>query len=155
MEEENPINVGKIGQFIFERAYYAYVGSAMAGVQRLRRHLENLKRKRVENKHWHIDFIILYCELIGWFFAECSDPGKEEKLANLLSKSLDYVKGFGATDSKAPSHLFKGRELEKLKSDIKRTLKSLEMENFQYGEGFIDSTLEIGLKPKSKVNYSG
>jgi Uri superfamily endonuclease len=134
MEEEKNINIGKIGQFIFEPAYYAYVGSAMTGIHRLNRHLRNLKGRDVINKHWHIDFIIPYCKPVGWFFAECSNPNKEENLATFLSKKLDYVKGFGASDSRAPSHLFKCSILGELRSKIVRGLKTLEIINFKFGE---------------------
>lgn len=135
MEQGKSIDVGKIGRFTFDQAYYAYVGSAMSGIQRLKRHLKNLERKNVENKHWHIDFLIPYCKCIGWFFAECSDSDKEEDLAIYLSKKLDYVKGFGASDSKAPSHLFKDIKLNKLKSTVIKALKSIGAENLRSGMG--------------------
>jgi Uri superfamily endonuclease len=131
IEKEKNIDVGKIGQFTFKPAYYAYVGSAMSGIQRLKRHLGNLKKGSVKNKHWHIDFIIPYCKSIGWFFAECSDSDKEENLAIHLSKKLDYVEGFGASDSRAPSHLFKDTNLNKLKSTVTKALKSIGKEKFQ------------------------
>jgi Uri superfamily endonuclease len=131
IKKEKTINVGKIGQFVFKPAYYAYVGSAMSGMQRLKRHLKNLKKGSVKNKHWHIDFIIPYCKSIGWFFAECSHSAKEENLAILLSEKLDYVEGFGASDSSAPSHLFKDINLNKLKSAVIKALKLIEVENLQ------------------------
>jgi len=131
IEKERSINVGKIGRFVFKPAYYAYVGSAMSGIQRLKRHLKNLKKGSVKNKHWHIDFIIPFCKSIGWVFAECSDPGKEEKLAIYLSKKLNYVEGFGASDSRAPSHLFKDINLNKLKSTVIKALKSIGAEKLQ------------------------
>jgi len=131
IEKEKSISVGKMGRFIFKPVYYAYVGSAMAGSKRLKRHLENLKKGSVKNKHWHIDFILPYCNSIGWVFAECSDPGKEEKLAIYLSKKLNYVEGFGASDSRAPSHLFKDINLNKLKSTVIKALKSIGAENLQ------------------------
>ncbi len=131
IKEEKSINVGKLGQFIFERAYYAYVGSAMSGIHRLKRHLTNLKRKRIENKHWHIDFILPCCQFVEWFFVECSEPGKEERLATYLSKKLDYVECFGASDSRAPSHLFKDIKLKKLKKEISKALKFIGAENFR------------------------
>jgi len=135
IEKEKSINVGKIGRFVFKPAYYAYVGSAMSGIQRLKRHLKNLKRRSIENKHWHIDFIIPFCKSTGWVFAECSEPGKEEKLAIYLSKKLDYVKGFGASDSRAPSHLFKNSDLKKLKREIIKALKSIGTEKLQTSNG--------------------
>jgi Uri superfamily endonuclease len=134
MEEEKNINVGKLGQFIFERSYYAYVGSALGGFYRLERHLRSLKKGSVEKEHWHIDFIIPCCRFMGYFFAEGLNPGLEEKLANLLSKKLNYVKGFGASDSRAPSHLFVGDNLKNLKDCIKKSLKSLNITNIQYCE---------------------
>lgn len=135
IEKERSINVGKIGRFVFKPAYYAYVGSAMSGIQRLKRHLKNLKKGSVKNKHWHIDFIIPFCKSTGWVFAECSEPGKEEKLAIYLSKKLDYVKGFGASDSRAPSHLFKNSDLKKLKREIIKALKSIGTEKLQTSNG--------------------
>ena len=131
MEEEKTIDVGKTGQFTFERAYYAYVGSAMAGIHRLKRHLRKLNSRSIKNKHWHIDFLIPYCKLIGYFFLECSEVSIEENLAISLSKNLNYVKGFGASDSRAPSHLFKDLEFEKLIRKIRDALKFIGMENFQ------------------------
>ncbi len=131
MEKEESINVGKIGKFTFEKAYYAYVGSAMAGIHRLKRHLRNLQKRNVKNKYWHIDFIIPYCKFIGYFFSECSKVSIEENLAISLSKNLDYVKGFGASDSRAPSHLFKNLNLEKLKIEVIKALKLTRGKNFK------------------------
>jgi Uri superfamily endonuclease len=131
IEKEESINVGKFGNFIFEKAYYAYVGSAMTGIHRLKRHLKNLKKRDVKNKYWHIDFIIPYCKFIGYFFAECSDRCIEENLAISLSKNLNYVKGFGASDSRAPSHLFKNLKLRKLKSEVIKALEITRVRNFK------------------------
>lgn len=136
MKAKNAIEVGKMGDFTFEEAFYAYIGSAMSGDYRLKRHLKNIERGEIKNKHWHIDFIIPYCKLIGWFFVECDEKDNEEKMANLLSKSLDYVKNFGASDSRAPSHLFKSKNLKMLKFEIRKVLKSLNMEKFKYSEGY-------------------
>ncbi len=131
IEKKKNITIGKIGQITFEKAYYAYVGSAMSGIHRLRRHLGNLKMKNVKNKHWHIDFIIPYCKFISWFFAECSEPKKEEKLAIFLSKRLDCIEGFGSSDSRAPSHLFKNKNLSKLKREVIKSLKFIGGMNVQ------------------------
>ena len=140
IEEEKSINIGKMGRITFEKAYYAYVGSAMTGIHRLKRHLRNLKIRNIKNKHWHIDFIIPHCKFIEWLFAECSEPGKEEKLAISLSKRLDYVEGFGASDSRAPSHLFKDSELKQLKREVIKALKFTKLKNFQ-------TNLNTGINP--------
>jgi Uri superfamily endonuclease len=125
LDKEMKIDVGKMGKIIFKKSFYAYVGSAMSGIHRLKRHLRNLEKGEVENKHWHIDFLIPYSKTVGWFFAECPDKIKEQELAIYLSKKLDYVEGFGASDSRAPSHLFKEPNLKKLKSEITVALKSI------------------------------
>lgn len=131
MEQDKSVNIGKMGQFTFRKAYYAYVGSAMTGIHRLKRHLRNLKTRNLKNKHWHIDFIIPYCKSIGWFFAECSEPNKEEKLAIFLSKSLDYIENFGASDSRAPSHLFIDVKLNRLKKQVRKAFKFIELKKIQ------------------------
>ncbi len=124
IEKEKNIKVGNMGEITFEKAYYAYVGSAMSGIHRLKRHIKNLKKGNVKNKHWHIDFIIPYCRFKGWFFTECSNPGKEKDLAIFLSKKLDYVEGFGASDSPAPSHLFKESNFKRLKNKLTEAFKA-------------------------------
>lgn len=131
MEKTKSINIGKIGQFVFEPAYYAYVGSAMTGIHRLKRHLRNLRKKDIQNKHWHIDFLIPHCKLTGYFFVECSEKNKEENLAISLSKKFDYINGFGASDTRAPSHLFKNKNLKKLKKEIVKSLKFIGSEDFR------------------------
>jgi Uri superfamily endonuclease len=125
IDKEVKIDVGKMGKITFKKSFYAYVGSAMSGIHRLKRHLKNLEKGEVENKHWHIDFLIPYCRPVGWIFAECLNKRKEQKLAIYLSEKLDYVEGFGASDSRSPSHLFKGTNLNKLKSIFTKALKSI------------------------------
>jgi len=134
IDKEIKTDVGKMGKITFKKSFYAYVGSAMSGIHRLKRHLENLKEGSVKNKHWHIDFIIPYCKPVGWVFAECSDSDKEKELAIYLSKNFDYIKGFGSSDSPAPSHLFKTPNIEKLKANIIKALDSIELENFRINQ---------------------
>ena len=128
IDKEVKTDVGKMGKITFKKAFYAYVGSAMSGIHRLKRHLKNLERKNVKNKHWHIDFIIPYCKPVACFFAECYDKRKEQVLANYLSKNFDYIEGFGSSDSPAPSHLFKTPDLEKLKDNIVKAFDFIEVE---------------------------
>ncbi|AIC15166.1 GIY-YIG nuclease family protein [Nitrososphaera viennensis] len=46
---------GSLGRLHFEKGVYAYVGSALNGLEpRISRHLS----KRKENMHWHIDYLI-------------------------------------------------------------------------------------------------
>ena len=131
IDKEVKTDIGKMGKITFTEAFYAYVGSAMSGIHRLKRHLKNLERKNVKNKHWHIDFIIPYCKPVACFFAECCDKRKEWELANYLSKNFDYIEGFGASDSFAPSHLFRTTNLKNLKENIVEAFDFIEVEGSQ------------------------
>ncbi|MEJ2568001.1 MAG: GIY-YIG nuclease family protein [candidate division WOR-3 bacterium] len=132
IDKEIKTDVGKLGKITFKKAFYAYVGSAMSGIHRLERHLKNLEKMKVENKHWHIDFLIPYCKRVGWIFAECYDKIKEQELAIYLSKNFDYIKGFGSSDSLAPSHLFITPDIKKLKICMIKALDFINAENFEF-----------------------
>jgi Uri superfamily endonuclease len=99
------VQVGRLGTFDLEAGTYAYVGSAMNGLEaRTRRHLEGGRRKR-----WHIDYLMglakdkeallfpspidIECDLAGRLR---SLPGTSEPLA-----------GFGSSDCRCRSHLFR------------------------------------------------
>lgn len=94
-----------MGTFDLEAGTYAYVGSAMSGLEaRTRRHLEGGGRKR-----WHIDYLMglaedkeallfpspvdIECDLAARLR---SLPGTSEPLA-----------GFGSSDCRCRSHLFR------------------------------------------------
>lgn len=54
LKEEEEIEVGRLGVLSFKRGYYAYIGSAMGGLDgRIGRHL-----RKDKNKHWHIDYLL-------------------------------------------------------------------------------------------------
>lgn len=99
------ISTGKLGYISFPRGFYAYIGSAMKGLEaRLARHLR--KEKKL---HWHIDYLlkeanirdIILCP--GGQKAECS-------LAQILAKEFQSIPGFGSSDCKCKSHLYFGNE---------------------------------------------
>ena len=55
------IAVGHLGAITFAPGIYAYVGSAMAGLeQRISRHLR--KEKKL---HWHIDYLLQVASVAG------------------------------------------------------------------------------------------
>lgn len=96
------IKVGSLGWINFEKGFYTYVGSAKRGIEsRLRRHLKSQKTKR-----WHIDYLVEKASIISIWVSFL----EEKELVKKISRHLDfYTKGFGASDSLAPSHLFKGQ----------------------------------------------
>ena len=106
---DKELEVGKLGEIYFRRGFYAYVGSAMSGIEaRIDRHL------RVEKKtFWHIDYILPEMKVLGLIFAELE--GKYEcVLAEELSSSFDIIDSFGSSDCKCRSHLFFCPDYERL-----------------------------------------
>jgi sugar fermentation stimulation protein A len=95
--------IGALGERAFKKGYYVYVGSAMQGLEkRIKRHLS--KRKKIR---WHLDYISPGCMKVDKIFR----INRKERLEALLAKQMtlispDYIAGFGASDSDAPSHLF-------------------------------------------------
>ena len=55
LSQERDIVVGKLGELSFKKGYYAYVGSALGGLEgRIKRHFRKEKKA-----HWHIDYFCL------------------------------------------------------------------------------------------------
>ncbi|MGB9778120.1 MAG: GIY-YIG nuclease family protein [Candidatus Bathyarchaeales archaeon] len=105
------VNVGALGNLNFEKGIYAYVGSAKKGLRkRIERHLRKNKRK-----FWHIDYLlnegcvkVLRVFTVQKSFSEC-------KVAEIISERGVPVQGFGSSDCKCISHLFKIGEYEFLR----------------------------------------
>ena len=111
------IQIGKLGIYRFKRGWYLYVGSAQGpgGLRaRIRHHLGINS-----TPHWHLDYFrpFAFPRIIAWLV---SPPGMESKLASVLSGLCDDipVKNFGASDSKAKSHLFYFRNLKNAQKAI-------------------------------------
>jgi len=117
---DTEIEIGKIGSIEFKRGFYAYVGSALSGLeQRIGRHL----RAPGDNKklHWHIDYF-LACptvEVKEVAFAE-TDGRKECEIAAKLEmkKGLEHIANFGCSDCTCGSHLFLSTSFDRLKEDV-------------------------------------
>ncbi len=103
-------------EFFIKEGVYTYCGSAMGGLKRrIERHLKGKKRK-----HWHIDFLtcnknveVLEVSLFEGRRIEC-------EVARELSKSCREIEGFGASDCKCRSHLFKIESPEVLAEVVER-----------------------------------
>lgn len=100
--DEKTIEIGKLGNYHFEKGIYIYVGSAKRNIiSRIDRH------KRVEKKKkWHFDFLRPYgtiTKIITYEnrFSEC---GLLEKIRKEVGGSLP-IKKFGSTDCRCFSHL--------------------------------------------------
>ncbi len=119
--KDSNIKIGKKFEYNFKKGYYAYVGSALNGLeQRIHRHLRSNKKY-----HWHIDYLLAYGYITDVFYRE-NDIREECDIASVFSSNLPWIKGFGCSDCKCESHLFYGSRdkilsiVEKL--DMKRFL---------------------------------
>jgi Uri superfamily endonuclease len=103
------IQIGKKGSFDFGKGFYVYVGSALNSLEsRLKRHLSEDKKL-----FWHVDYLLddLNVELVEIVFAV--DNGKWEcALASEVGLEGVEIKGFGCSDCKCLSHLFKFDDLD-------------------------------------------
>jgi len=103
--------VGKLGTVSFKRGFYAYVGSAQKSLEkRVGRHL-----KRKKKKFWHIDYLLSnpHAKVLKVFW---KGEGKEGEclLAKKLGEKYEAVRGFGCSDCKCTSHLFRVEKKFKL-----------------------------------------
>lgn len=102
--EERKIVVGSLGSHRYQRGVYAYVGSALAGVeQRVGRHKSQKKRLR-----WHIDYLLANADIL----ATVAIPGERREVECGIAQALQRcegasipVPGFGASDCRCESHL--------------------------------------------------
>ena len=120
LKQDKKISVGKLGNIFFYKGYYAYVGSALNGLeQRINRHLRSEKKM-----HWHIDYLLKNAEIVDVFYKESSER-QECKISKKLDKDFLSIPNFGSSDCKCKSHLFYG-EL----SEIRGLINNLNMENY-------------------------
>ena len=96
LQHDADIIIGKLGTILFKKGTYVYVGSAPTE-KRLERHLRKEKKF-----HWHIDYFLEEAEIKEIYIVE---NGECETAQNI---NLPYIKGFGCSDCRCPSHLFYG-----------------------------------------------
>jgi Uri superfamily endonuclease len=97
------IQIGRLGSFTFEAGTYAYVGSAMNGLDaRVARHMRREKQHR-----WHIDYLLQHGEIVDVFEFESADR-RECQINDRVHKrwrGVYPVAGFGSSDCRCASHL--------------------------------------------------
>jgi Uri superfamily endonuclease len=109
LSEKQEIVIGKLGSVVFAPGFYAYVGSAMNGLEpRLSRHLRRDKRL-----HWHIDYLLEKASITTVILSEGAKR-TECALAQALAQGLDPVPGFGCSDCRCSSHLYFSPERSRL-----------------------------------------
>ena len=103
LKKDKTIQIGKIGNIIFKKGYYVYIGSALNGLeQRINRHLRKHKKIR-----WHIDYLLQHVIIIDIFYKE-NDKKEECSLAKKFERKLFSISNFGCSDCKCNTHLFYG-----------------------------------------------
>lgn len=117
LDEDAAVNIGALGKRTFRKGTYAYVGSAQNNLeQRVKRHLKKQKRK-----FWHIDYLLdsNAAKVVEVLYRQANKT-EECKVANLITRTNEPVKGFGCSDCHCKSHLFRVEDTEFLKEKMQR-----------------------------------
>lgn len=106
VDRDMEIAVGKLGLVKFNKGVYAYVGSALGGLEhRVTRHLQ-----RKKHQFWHIDYLTSSQQVkVSKVLFIDSEEKKECFLSMMIDTSLGVIvvkKGFGSSDCKCESHLY-------------------------------------------------
>jgi len=98
------LKIGSLGKIRFRKVNYVYVGSAQNSIEkRVGRHFSKDKKIR-----WHIDYLLANLNVnLKKALYKKADKEQECKTACFLNKSEEAVKGFGCSDCRCVSHLFR------------------------------------------------
>ena len=99
---------GTLGRIEFTKGLYAYVGSAQNNLEkRVLRHLS--KHKKIK---WHIDYLFnnSHTRILKVFYKKANKT-QECKTAKNINNFGSPINGFGSSDCKCKSHLFKIKNL--------------------------------------------
>jgi Uri superfamily endonuclease len=116
LSKDISIIVGAKGKIRFAKGLYAYVGSAQNGLEtRIKRHLGKKKRK-----FWHIDYLLnnATSKVVKTFYKQAARTD-ECTTAKEISQQGEAVIGFGCSDCKCRSHLFRLESCESLQEILK------------------------------------
>lgn len=107
IERDKPVRIGTLGNILFKRGYYVYVGSAEKA---LKARIERHKRRR-KKAYWHIDYLRNHCEIVTVLPVRSS-----ERLECLMARDIEMIaqstiRGFGSSDCKCRGHLYYFSEL--------------------------------------------
>jgi Uri superfamily endonuclease len=120
LAEGSTIKVGSLPHSYFPAGSYAYVGSAMGGFKpRLERHLRARKKG-----HWHIDYLLERASITGIILCQ-TEARVECAIARALSGQFEGVPGFGSSDCRCPSHLFRSADGRGMEQAVLAVVNSL------------------------------
>ena len=106
LSRKTQVTIGKLGNFVFNKGYYLYLGSAFGpgGLRaRLGHHLAISKRL-----HWHIDYLRAAVGIKAIWMVDYQDNLEHIWAHQLLAANNEAVpvKKFGCSDCHCISHLF-------------------------------------------------
>ncbi|MEA3407951.1 MAG: GIY-YIG nuclease family protein [Chloroflexota bacterium] len=133
LPNNHTIAVGSLGKVAFEKGYYLYVGSALAGLRaRLQRHLGTRKRT-----HWHIDYLLPHGHVREiWYHVgperhECTWARALDNMSGIKPSSVS----FGASDCHCDTHLFYSRTPPSLRAFKVELKEKVEMQKLRVAPG--------------------
>jgi len=116
------LSVGELGNLELKAGYYAYVGSALGGLEkRVERHLAGDKKI-----HWHIDYLLTRGRVVDVMQGETTER-RECAVAGELSKQLTSIAGFGSSDCACDSHLFYSPDFNRLRRVVLTSFKQCDI----------------------------
>jgi len=126
LREPRQVSVGKLGILDLAEGSYAYVGSALNGLEaRVKRHLRTNKKYR-----WHIDYLLEQATIYEVIVIP-EERRLECTLAQVLQEGLPCIGRFGSSDCHCPGHLFYASERNELDAQVKNTLTNLGVTSYR------------------------
>ena len=117
-DKPQAITIGKLGRVSFPAGYYAYVGSALNGLEsRIARHL-----KKEKALHWHIDYFLQKTRVEEIIYSP-TEKNKECAIAFQLAQKLMPIPYFGCSDCRCKSHLYFCKDRLSLRKIIRNSFK--------------------------------
>ena len=128
LDKSQKISIGRLGVQHFNRGFYAYVGSALHGLEaRVNRHFNQSK-----NHYWHIDYLLDKARIYDVVLIPVQEK-LECTLARALNTNLLCIRQFGSSDCLCLGHLFFAEERNAIEIEVMKALADL---GFAYNRWF-------------------
>jgi Uri superfamily endonuclease len=119
------IKVSALGKIDFKKGRYAYVGSAQ---NNLKKRIQKLLSKNRKKKQ-HIDYLLMnpYVKVENIHYKKAKKD-EECKIAQVFSSVEEPINGFGSSDCKCYSHLFRLRSINYFTKHKFKEINNIEIE---------------------------
>ena len=108
VQEDTAVEVGALGNQTFPKGEYVYVGSALNSLEpRIKRHMLTSTGDHAVT-HWHIDYLLREpaVTIQETYVIETGDK-LECSIAEKVAEKGQPVRGFGCSDCRCVSHLYR------------------------------------------------